>query len=231
MAKTNIKSKKGFTIIEVTLVLAIGGLIMMMVFLALPALQRAQRDTQRTDDVSRLITQLNQYQSNNRGKLPQTISTNESSKRLYVQMNEDYKMSDVLDKFTITKTSRLDNLSNLIAATSGVVIAAEAKDSEEKKEDVTNNQAWQKFYNEYLVGNGDTFEDPSGGPYNLMIATCDKNNGCRYQSPSKFDDQNFTLLLNLNATCSGDEATFSSGSRKVAVTYKKEGGGKICQNL
>lgn len=45
-------SKKGFTIIEVVLVLAIGGLIFLMVFIALPALQRSQRDTQRKDDLA-----------------------------------------------------------------------------------------------------------------------------------------------------------------------------------
>ena len=37
-------NKKGFTIIEVVLVLAIAGLIFAMVFIALPALQRSQRD-------------------------------------------------------------------------------------------------------------------------------------------------------------------------------------------
>ena len=43
-----------FTIIEVVLVLAIAGLIFLMVFIALPALQRNQRDTQRKNDMSRL---------------------------------------------------------------------------------------------------------------------------------------------------------------------------------
>ena len=38
------KNKKGFTIIEVVLVLAIAGLIFLMVFIALPALQRSQRN-------------------------------------------------------------------------------------------------------------------------------------------------------------------------------------------
>ena len=38
-------NKKGFTIIEVVLVLAIAGLIFLMVFVALPALQRGQRDS------------------------------------------------------------------------------------------------------------------------------------------------------------------------------------------
>ena len=70
MAKQNTKSKKGFTIIEVVLVLAIAGLIFLMVFIALPALQRSQRDTQRRDDMSRFMSQLSQYQANNAGKVP-----------------------------------------------------------------------------------------------------------------------------------------------------------------
>lgn len=43
--------KNGFTIIEVVLVLAVAGLIFLMVFLALPALQRSQRDTQRKSEI------------------------------------------------------------------------------------------------------------------------------------------------------------------------------------
>ena len=59
-----------FTIIEVVLVLAIAGLIFLMVFIALPALQRNQRDTQRKNDMSRLKTTIDSYKSNNRGNLP-----------------------------------------------------------------------------------------------------------------------------------------------------------------
>lgn len=70
MTKLNTKSKKGFTIIEVVLVLAIAGLIFLMVFVALPALQRSQRDTQRRDDMARVSTAITQYQTNNNGKLP-----------------------------------------------------------------------------------------------------------------------------------------------------------------
>lgn len=74
MTKENIKSKKGFTIIEVVLVLAIAGLIFLMVFVALPALQRSQRDTQRRDDMARFLSQLNQYQANNNGKVPSELA-------------------------------------------------------------------------------------------------------------------------------------------------------------
>lgn len=79
MAKDNIKAKKGFTIIEVVLVLAIAGLIFLMVFVALPALQRSQRDTQRRDDFARLATAITQYQTNNNGKVPMAMATKPSS--------------------------------------------------------------------------------------------------------------------------------------------------------
>lgn len=64
--------KQGFTIIEVVLVLAIAGLIFLMVFLALPALQRGQRDTQRQQDLSRISTQINSFSSNARGQVPKS---------------------------------------------------------------------------------------------------------------------------------------------------------------
>jgi prepilin-type N-terminal cleavage/methylation domain-containing protein len=68
LQKVNLKD--GFTIIEVVLVLAIAGLIFLMVFIALPALQRSQRDTQRKDDIARLQSAINSYQANNRGSIP-----------------------------------------------------------------------------------------------------------------------------------------------------------------
>ena len=68
--ETNPQTTPAFTIIEVVLVLAIAGLIFLMVFIALPALQRNQRDTQRKNDMSRLKTAIDSYKSNNRGNLP-----------------------------------------------------------------------------------------------------------------------------------------------------------------
>ncbi len=61
---------KGFTIIEVILVLAIGSLIILMALVALPSLQASQRDTQRKNDYATLESAITSYTSNNRGKLP-----------------------------------------------------------------------------------------------------------------------------------------------------------------
>ena len=67
---TNKNNKKGFTIIEVVLVLAIAGLIFLMVFIALPALQRSQRNTRRRQDMARILSAFNDYQANNSGNMP-----------------------------------------------------------------------------------------------------------------------------------------------------------------
>lgn len=82
------QNNKGFTIIEVVLVLAIAGLIFLMVFIALPALQSSQRDTARKNDVSITLSAINSYAGNNRGALPTVASqidtyvTNRSSNTL-----------------------------------------------------------------------------------------------------------------------------------------------------
>lgn len=78
------QNKKGFTIIEVVLVLAIAGLIFLMVFLALPALQRSQRDTQRKNDMSRMVAAYHTYTSNNQGRntLSDSLWGKESSENI-----------------------------------------------------------------------------------------------------------------------------------------------------
>lgn len=67
---------EGFTIIEVLIVLAIAGLILMIVFLAVPALQRNSRNTQRKNDVQSLLGAISEYEDNNNGALPTPSSSN-----------------------------------------------------------------------------------------------------------------------------------------------------------
>lgn len=64
----NLKKKtEGFTIIEVLIVLAIAGLIMLIVFLAVPALQRNQRNNARTNDASRVAAAVTECLANRNG--------------------------------------------------------------------------------------------------------------------------------------------------------------------
>lgn len=64
------KLNYGFTIIEVVLVLAIAGLIFLMIFLGLPALQRNQRNTSRKQDYSVIASAIQTYKANNKGEFP-----------------------------------------------------------------------------------------------------------------------------------------------------------------
>ena len=58
--KKLLKNEQGFTIIEVMIVLVIAAVIMLIVFLAVPALQRNSRNTQRTNDAARIATLYNE---------------------------------------------------------------------------------------------------------------------------------------------------------------------------
>lgn len=75
MTNKKLKQSKGFTIIEVMIVLAIAGLIMVIVFLAVPALKRNARNTQRKNDTANILGGLNEYVNNNNGSLPPDQNT------------------------------------------------------------------------------------------------------------------------------------------------------------
>jgi prepilin-type N-terminal cleavage/methylation domain-containing protein len=82
------QKQRGFTIIEVVLVLAIAGLIFLIVFLAVPSLQRSQRDTQRRSDLGRVLSQISQYQANTGGQTPQTQQELNTFRNSYMKANQ-----------------------------------------------------------------------------------------------------------------------------------------------
>ncbi len=215
--KSNVNSRKGFTIIEVALVLAIAGLIFMMVFIALPALQRSQRDTQRSNDMSRVSTALNNFAANNRGKIPV------QGKALYIAGHTQ----------PVTGVNA-DNMGSWGYFYDSYLLVGSA-------------------------GQTDSFTDPDGEPYSLWVQECapsQKKNGTECASTQQrynvtFDSQSEAGLSNepttvwpttgekvrghsiailTHATCRDEVAVYSSGSRKVAILYKKEGGGAVCVN-
>ena len=83
------KNKSGITIIEAVLVLAIAGLIFLAVFIALPALQRNRRDTQRRQDMARLQDALTRYKANNR-KYPWNFYPDGQYDNRYAEGVDDY---------------------------------------------------------------------------------------------------------------------------------------------
>jgi prepilin-type N-terminal cleavage/methylation domain-containing protein len=69
LSKLKKSDNKGFTIIEVMIVLAIAGLILLIVFLAVPALQRNSRNTQRKSDIGRVGSSATTIVSNSNGQM------------------------------------------------------------------------------------------------------------------------------------------------------------------
>lgn len=60
----------GFTIIEVMIVLAVAGLILLLVFEAIPRLERNSRNNQRRQDVQAILEAVSHYELNDSGKFP-----------------------------------------------------------------------------------------------------------------------------------------------------------------
>lgn len=67
-------NNKGFTIIEVMIVLAIAGMIILVVLLAVPAVQRSGRNAAIKNDAGSLAAAITEFESNNNGSIPTSFS-------------------------------------------------------------------------------------------------------------------------------------------------------------
>ncbi len=76
------EQEKGFTIIEVLIVLAIGALILVIVLIAIPQLQRNQRNTARKSVLSRMVTEVGNFSGNNNGAIPAPDTDNDADNNI-----------------------------------------------------------------------------------------------------------------------------------------------------
>lgn len=65
-----LKASKGFTLIEVVIVIAIGALIILVILQAVSSAQRSQRDSTRRQEAGQIAAALEQYAANNGGVYP-----------------------------------------------------------------------------------------------------------------------------------------------------------------
>jgi prepilin-type N-terminal cleavage/methylation domain-containing protein len=64
------QAQQGFTIVELMIVLAVGGLILVFIFLAVPTLTRNSRNGQRKDGVLTVLRAISRYELNNSASMP-----------------------------------------------------------------------------------------------------------------------------------------------------------------
>ncbi len=70
MSKPKAFGVRGFTIIEVLIVLAMAGLILLMVFEAVPALERNARNGRRKQDITAVLQAVSHYELSNSASFP-----------------------------------------------------------------------------------------------------------------------------------------------------------------
>jgi prepilin-type N-terminal cleavage/methylation domain-containing protein len=220
--KSNVNSRKGFTIIEVALVLAIAGLIFMMVFIALPALQRSQRDTQRSNDMSRVSTALNNFAANNRGKIPT------KGKSLYIAGHTE-PVTDANGKDSIGSWGYFYD-SYLLVGSAGQTDSFTDPDGEPyslwvQECNVGTNKTNGTQCNDNQQRYNKTFDQQS------EATLTNENTATSSMWPTTGEKiKGHSIAILTHATCKDEIAVYSSGSRKVAILYKKEGGGAVCVN-
>lgn len=218
MTRQNINSKSGFTIIEVVLVLAIAGLIFLMVFVALPALQRSQRDTQRRNDMSRVDTSLVQYQTNHSNLSPNLPgagywkgSTNFTSGAGSTAVACNTSACEFIRDYMNTGSSENDGKPNNFEDPSGTPYSMI----------ITPN--WSVATNRGNLPEGASAALSS----NLTtVSNCDASHTCYTIDAGSYDSH--VIYVIPGGRCYGDAATDSSSANHFAIMYRLEGAGTYC---
>ena len=198
MIKNN---KKGFTIIEVVLVLAIAGLIFLMVFIALPALQRSQRNTRRRQDMARIMSAVVDYQANN-GKMPVSGIILDSA-------GKDFEAAELDEDFPIRYIE--EELASGPSSTG-------------------SGRIGRKIYT-YKCQDGkscDKFKDPDGSLYKIAASGKDLNVA---QYSGYIGDFDHVVYITTGAICDSsnmDTVKGTGNANDSAIRYVLEGGAVYC---
>jgi prepilin-type N-terminal cleavage/methylation domain-containing protein len=117
-------NQKGFTIIEVMIVLAIAGLILLIVFLAVPALQRNSRNTSRKSDVGRVGAAVTTVLGNNNGAIASITGTTGNTNIQAELGNLSYYTGTLVTTATPTTTTTNGTTVDTINVYPGAICAA-----------------------------------------------------------------------------------------------------------
>ena len=198
-----LKTKKAFTIIEVVLVLGIAGLIILAMFIAIPALQRSKRNQIRQDDMLRIMKAVVSYQGNHSGKIPILIS------------GVEVKFDGSFPKEYID--SGID--SDSISRPESVIESAPGK---------VNINTYG-----YTCSSADgctNFVDPDGSPYKINATSFDGHDVRKSTDDyiDNFDHYIHFVAFSRCASTSDGEITKSNNANDLSIVYVKENGVAFC---
>jgi prepilin-type N-terminal cleavage/methylation domain-containing protein len=137
------RKQEGFTIIEVLIVLAIAGLILLIVFLAVPALQRNARNTTKRSDVSKALGAVGEFTANNDGKVPATadIATLTSSANMSSGTTINAAIPTAKASVTAPSASEVEIVTGVVCTTGATHTTGAAPTAANYQAEVTNGSA------------------------------------------------------------------------------------------
>ena len=200
--------KKGFTLIEVALVVGLAAGIFLMAFLALPSLWISERDAGRKARVMEFVSDIKTYQTNNsRGSLPSipggkgplefNFGTSSSDFNTWQYLVSNYVAKDFADgsgnpyRFYIV---------NCLSA-SGGELSANA-----------------------------TCAYPNSGTNAFGPANKDTNIDVKMPVVKEGEKEYYLMYVAMGAICDGDHAVKANSPRDVAVVQILERNGRYCHN-
>lgn len=165
----------GFTIIEVLIVLAVAGLIMAIVLVAIPQLQRNQRNQARRDVANRMKTELDAYAGNNNGRIPDDATEINNYRDRYLSgvNTEDpstgLPMAIIFQSGTITAgTPNLDDSEAVLQNNDNGTPADTSDDFTTK---TSGGDLGVIYYSTTFRCNGESVESVPGGNRNYVFVT------------------------------------------------------------
>lgn len=198
---------KGFTMVEVVLVLAISGAIFAAIFIALNGVWADERDNERRTDVMAFIRELKNFQTNNsRGALP---GSSGDEKKLFDEGK------------TITVVFKDD----------GKVDTAKTNSI------ISSDTSWYGFYKDYFDINFTDPDGPRYNLSVVRCSATGVEKRCTNTELDDIRSGTFsnsplsyTMSVVTEAVCDGEDAKKSRNARNVAVLYRMEAGGVYCEN-
>ena len=230
------RNKKAFTLVEVILVLAIAGLILLMVFLVIPAARRSVRNNQRKEAMAQMIRAIDQFTEDNNGLSPiADMSTSEMVQNFTYIVSEYLGVDCYLQNSSpVAKTSSngINNYQFRILSPQGDLVCNDFTDPDGRGYGIDirtrgpANEELMHFTVELDEGSKDNhYTDQYYDTYKIGSAT-----GTNYDIRDKWHNY---MVIFPEAYCSGkngegyvkqanDQPTY------VAIAYILEGGAVAC---